>query len=177
MMHSRTTQALHRGNERHPRVFLIAGDCRRRSSPLRRRRNDHDGIGGCPFEIGFDEVMTAACRSLGNRDIPLLRPSFQPALKLLGNVPQHEPAHRAKLPVGVEEAGDAFRLLERLNQPVQQDAIKAPLPPSNAVPVMFVERVHERPPADHRQPDSAAHSSPSRKPSDKGISRAKPLAS
>jgi hypothetical protein len=37
------------------------------------------------------------------------------------------PAHRVKLPVGVEEADDALRLLERLNQPVQQDAIKAPV--------------------------------------------------
>jgi hypothetical protein len=44
---------------------------------------------------------------------------------LLGNVAQRVPAHRVKLPVGVEEADDALRLLERLNQPVQQDAIKS----------------------------------------------------
>jgi hypothetical protein len=56
-----------------------------------------------------------------------LRPPFQPALKLLGNVAQSVPAHRAMLPVGVEGADDALRLLERLNQPVQQDAIKAPV--------------------------------------------------
>jgi hypothetical protein len=64
-------------------------------------------------------------------------------LKLLGNVPQQEPAYRVKLPVGV-----ALRLLERLNQSVQQDAIKATVLPSNAVPVMLAEGVHERPPAD-----------------------------
>jgi len=69
-------------------------------------------------------------------------------LKLLGNVAQRVPAHRVKLPVGVEEADDALRLLERLNQPVQQDAIKASVMPSNAVPVVFVEGVHERHPAD-----------------------------
>src|SRR5215831_13382388 len=91
-------------------------------------------------------MIAAASRSLGNRDIPLLRPSFQPTLRLLGDVPQHVPAHRVKLPIGVEEADNAFRLLEKLNQPVQQDAIKAPALPSNVVPVMFVERVHERPP-------------------------------
>jgi hypothetical protein len=46
-------------------------------------------------------------------------------------------------------AGDLFVFkLERLNQPVQQDAIKAPVMPSNAVPVVFVEGVHERHPAD-----------------------------
>src|SRR5258706_3246315 len=69
------------------------------------------------------------------------------------------PADRMRTPSGwsvyhqdgsdiAHEADDAFRLLERLNQPVQQDAIKAPVLPSNTVPVMFVERVHERPPAD-----------------------------
>ena len=41
---------------------------------------------------------------------------FQPALKLLGNVAQRVPAHRVMLPVGVEEADDVLRLLERLNQ-------------------------------------------------------------
>jgi len=76
--------------------------------------------------VGLDEVVAAAFRSLRNRDVPFLRPPFQPALKLLGNVAQRVPAHRVKLPVGVEEADDALRLLERLNQPVQQDAIKAP---------------------------------------------------
>ena len=80
--------------------------------------------------------------------VPFLRPPFQPALKLLGNVAQRVPAHRVELPVGVEEADDALRLLERLNQPVHQDAIKAPVMPSNAVPVVFVEGVHERHPAD-----------------------------
>ena len=59
---------------------------------------------------------------------------------------QHMPAHRIKLPVGVEEADDALRLLERLNQSVQQDAIKATVLPSNAVLVVFVEGVHEQPP-------------------------------
>jgi hypothetical protein len=55
----------------------------------------------------------AAFRSLRNRDVPFLRPPFQPALKLLGNVAQRVPAHRVMLPVGVEEADDALRVLER----------------------------------------------------------------
>ena len=72
------------------------------------------------------------------------------------------PAHRIKLPVGIEEADDAFRLLERLNQTVQQDAIEATVLPSNAALVVFAKGVHEQPPADPRQPDSAAHSPPFR---------------
>ena len=45
----------------------------------------------------------------------------------------------------VEKANHPLRLLERLNQTVQQDAIKATVSPSNAIPEVFVEGVHERP--------------------------------
>jgi len=69
---------------------------------------------------------------------------------MLGNVPQGVPTHRVKLPVRGEEADHALRLLERLNQSVQQYAIKATVMPSNAVPVVFEEQVHERPPDQHQ---------------------------
>ena len=131
----------------------------------------------CPFEIGIDKVIATTLRSLYHWDVALFRPLLQPALKLLGNVPEHMPAHRIKLPVGIEEADDAFGLLERLNQTVQQDAIEATVLPSNAALVVSAKGVHEQPPADPRQPDSAAHSPPIRKLSGKGISRAEPLAS
>ena len=78
--------------------------CRRRghnASRLAHLENDHDGIGACPFEIGIDEVVAAAFRGLRNRYVPLVRPLFQPALKLLGNVAQHVSAHRVKLPIEV----------------------------------------------------------------------------
>ena len=55
--------------------------------------------------------------------------------------------------------------------------IEATVLPSNAALVVFAKGVHEQPPADPRQPDSAAHSPPSRNLQDQGISRAKPLAS
>ena len=58
---------------------------------------------------------------------------------------------------------------------IQQDAIEATILPSNAALVVFAKGVHQQPPADPRQPDSAAHSPPSRKLSGKGISRAEPL--
>jgi hypothetical protein len=50
-----------------------------------------------------------------------------------------------KLPIRVEEANDALRLLERLNQSIQKDAIKATVVPTNAVLVVFIEGVHECP--------------------------------
>jgi hypothetical protein len=58
------------------------------------------------------------------------------------------------LPVGVEEADNAFGPLERLDQPIQEDPIKATIMPANAALVVFVKGVHQRPPAD---PTSAGH--------------------
>jgi len=46
-----------------------------------------------------------------------------------------------ELPIRIEEANDALWLLERLNQSVQQDAVKATIAPTNAVLVVLVEGV------------------------------------
>jgi hypothetical protein len=42
------------------------------------------------------------------------------------------------IPIRAEEPDDALRLLERLDQSVQQDAVKAPVPESNAILMMLV---------------------------------------
>src|SRR5262249_56348516 len=80
-----------------------------------------------------------------NRNPSLLCPTLQPVLELIGNATQRVPAHRIELPIRVEEANDALWLLERLNQPIQQDAVKATIVPTNAVLVMLIEGVHECP--------------------------------
>jgi hypothetical protein len=124
------------GDLKMPAVRFAVADRGHNASRLARLENDHDGIGACPFEIGIDEVVAAAFRGLRDRYVPLLRPPFQPALKLLGNVAQHVSAHWVKLSIGVEKANHPFRLLERLNQTVQQYAIKTTVSPSNAIPVV-----------------------------------------
>src|SRR5215207_1470056 len=55
-----------------PPVCLAVADRCHDARRLARLENDHDGIGACPFEIGIDEVVAAALRSLRNRDVPLL---------------------------------------------------------------------------------------------------------
>ena len=47
--------------------------------------------------------------------------------------------------MGIEEANNPLGLLKRLNQPIQQDPIKAPVMPTNAALVVFEEAVHDRP--------------------------------
>jgi hypothetical protein len=134
------------GDLQMPAVGLAIADRRHDARRLARLENGHDGIGTGPLEIGVDELVAPPFRLWQHGDVPLFRPPFQPPRQLLGNVAQRVPAHRVKLPVGVEEADDALRLLERLDQAVQQDAIKAPVTPPNAVPMVLTEGVHERPP-------------------------------
>jgi hypothetical protein len=56
------------------------------------------------------------------------------------------------LPIHVEEANGALWLLERLNQPIQQDPIKATVMPTDAAFVVFVEGVHDQPPVNAVSP-------------------------
>ena len=57
--------------------------------------------------------------------------------------------------IRVEEPDDTLRLLERLDQPVDQDPIEAPIREPNAILVMLVEGVHGHPPGFSTQNDIA----------------------
>ncbi len=46
-----------------------------------------------------------------------------------------------------EKTDDPLRLLERLNQPIQQNAVETTIMPMDAVPMVLVEGVHGRLPA------------------------------
>jgi hypothetical protein len=48
------------------------------------------------------------------------------------------------LAVRIEEADDPLRLLERLNQPIQQNAVETTIMPTYAVLVVLIEGVHGR---------------------------------
>ena len=82
-----------------------------------------------------------------------------------------------ELPIRIEEANDALWLLERLNQSVQQDAVKATIVPTNAVLVVLVEGVHACPPLTQYQQGTPVYWRCSMLPRAEGISRAEPLAS
>jgi hypothetical protein len=160
-----------------PSVRFAVADRSHDTGRLTRFEDYHDFIGIRPFEVRIDEVIAAAFRGFHNRDVPFPRPSFQPSLELVGNAAQRVPANRIELPVRVEEANHALRLLERLYQPIQKDPIKATVMPTDAALVVFVEGVHERPRPTQPQQGTAAHGRRSSHPQAQGISRAEPLAS
>jgi hypothetical protein len=63
-------------------------------------------------------------------------------MELISDFPQHIPAHRILIPILAEETHDSLGLLERLDEAVEQDPIKAAISESNAILVMLVESVH-----------------------------------
>jgi len=125
---------------------------------------------GAP-EVRFNELISASLWRLQHRHFVFLRPRLQPLLKAIGDPTQHLPADRVELAVGVEKADHSSRLLERLDQSVQQDPVKATIVETNAVLVMLVKRIHESP----RRFAVSSVGSPHL--DDNGISRAEPLAS
>ena len=156
--------------------------------------DDHDLIGLRSAEVRLNEFVPPTRGGLDDRRAPGLGLSQHPPLVLGGNVRQDRLAHRILLSIRVEEPDDALRLLEGLDQPVDQDAVKAPVPETNAILVMLVEGVHGHPPGFSTQKDTVmnaptsdrgsraerAYNQPRALPSPasrvNGISRAEPLA-
>jgi hypothetical protein len=58
------------------------------------------------------------------------------------------------LSIRIEESNDPLRLLERLNQPIDQNAVKTTIVPTDAVFVVLEKGVHDRLPAAVPQPGS-----------------------
>ena len=141
-----------------PPVRDLVADSNHDAGGLARFEDDHHGVRLGSFEIRIDEVVTTALRRLHDRDVALRGPLLHPALKLVGDVAQGVPRHRVKLPIRIEEADDPLWLLERLNQPVQQNAVETTIMPMDAVFVVLVEGVHDRLPAAGQQRDRSGYS-------------------
>ena len=128
-----------------PAVVLFFADSNHDARRLARLEDYYDLVWVSAPEVRRDELVAAAGRSFDDWRVPLERAVLDPALELLGNPPQQIAAHRVLLAVGAKETDPPLRLLERLNQSVEQDAIKAPVAKADAVLVMLEEGVHGTP--------------------------------
>src|SRR5882724_11831441 len=91
--------------------------------------SSHDGddiIGLGTPEIGVHEVVTPAFWRLQYRRVPLMGTVGHPVLVLVGNLVEKIACHTFPLPVGVEEADDAFGLLKRWINPFRSNRSKQP---------------------------------------------------
>src|SRR5207253_8834127 len=76
------------------------------------------------------------------RSAPVLGAVLLPILESIGDLRQGSPGHSLPMTIGVEEAQHALGLLERLDQSVEQEPIKTPIPELDAILVMLDEGVH-----------------------------------
>jgi len=127
-----------------PTVRLLVADCRHDPRGFSRLQNDDDLIRRCALEVWVDKFVTTALRSLDDRRVPSGRSLLNPDLKLFCSTAQDIAADRIEMSVNVEKADHSLGLLKRLDEPVQQDAVKTAIIEADAVLVMIVEGVHDR---------------------------------
>jgi len=122
-------------------VFLVAiGD---QDSPrLTRSENRYDLVRLGLLEIRIDEIVASSIRRLQYWHAPLLRPVCHPILVLLSDTTEFIARDTLAVAIGVEESDHSFWLLERLNQSVQQQPVKAPVVEPDAILVMLEKGVH-----------------------------------
>src|SRR3954471_14367234 len=83
-----------------------------------------------------------ALRSFQNRNIPLLRSVRYPVAELVGNVGKYIPANGELITIEAEESQSPLWLLERLDQSVQQNPVKATIAESDTILMVLEEPVH-----------------------------------
>src|SRR6266705_2978129 len=105
-------------------------------------QDGHAFIGLGTPEIGVHEVVTTAFWRLQDRRIPFMGTVRHPVLVLVGNLVEKIACHTFPLPVGVEEADDAFGLLKRLDQSVQKQSVETPIGEANVILVVLEKGVH-----------------------------------
>jgi hypothetical protein len=128
-----------------PAVVLRVPDGDQDPGRLAGLQDDDDLVGlGAP-EIRLHELISPARRRVENGGAPPLGTVRDPAVELIRDVAQDLSAHRVLMPVRAKEADHSFRLLEGLDEAIEQDAIKAAIPEADAILMVLVERVHGRP--------------------------------
>jgi len=130
-----------------PSVHCLIADGNHDTRGLTRFEDDRHGAGLGSSEVRINEFVATALRRLYDRDMALRGPFGHPALKLVSNVAQGEPCHRKDLSIGTEEANDPLWLLERLDQPIEQNAVKTTIVPTDAVFVVLEEEFMTAPAA------------------------------
>jgi hypothetical protein len=121
-----------------PAVFFLCADGGHDACRLSRLQDADNPVGFGSREVGQDEVIAPAFGCIQNRRCPFLRPVGYPVLELSCDVAQDIPADRIQITVGSEETDDSLFLLKRLDEAIEQNAVKATILEADAILVMLV---------------------------------------
>ena len=125
-----------------PAVVLFVADGGQDAGWFSCLQDDDHLVGFGMTKVGLDKVVASTFGSFQDRGIPFLGTILHPVVELLSDFPQHIPAHRVLISIGAEESDYPLGLLERLNDAVEQNPIKAAISEPNAGLVMLEECVH-----------------------------------
>src|SRR5215475_5068829 len=128
-----------------PSVRGLIADGNHNTRGLTRLEDDRHVAALSSSEVRIYEFVSTAPGRLCDRDIALRGPLGHPGLKLVSDVAQGGTCHWIDLSIRIEEADDPLRLLERLNQPIQQNAVETTIMPTDAIFVVLEEGIHDRP--------------------------------
>jgi hypothetical protein len=125
-----------------PPVLGFLADRNQPPRRFSRLENGDDVIGLGVSEIRLDELVARVTGRVEDRHVPGHGSVLHPVVVLPGDIAQQVATDRILVSIGAEESNDPFRLLKRLNEPIEQDPIEAAVGKANAILVMLVEGVH-----------------------------------
>ena len=118
-------------------VVLLSADGHQDAGRLSGFENHGHSVGFAVPQVLLSKIISAlflGCVQDGSA--PFLGSILQPVLELIGDFRQGPPGHPSSLSIGIKKPKYSLWLLERLDQSVQQDSIKAPIPELDAILVM-----------------------------------------
>jgi hypothetical protein len=127
-----------------PAVDLPVADCRHDARRLTGFEDDDHLIRFGAPEVGLDIFVATTLWRLDDRSLPSVGPLLHPAVESFSGGTQHIPADRTDLPVAGEQTDHPLRLLERLDQAVEQDPVEAAIAEADVVLVVLIKGVHHR---------------------------------
>src|SRR5262245_38313907 len=128
-------------------VVALVSNGHQNASRFPRFEDRHHLVGFGILEVRIQEpiaptLVALAFGRLQNWRAPFFGSVLHPVLELVGDLRQGLSGHPLAVAVGVEETEHALRLLERLDQSIEQKSIEASIGELNAILVVLEKGVH-----------------------------------
>ncbi len=116
-----------------PAIVLFVSDGSQNAGRFSGLQDDDQLVGLGLAKVRFDKLIPTTFGCFQDGGAPFLGTILHPIVELISDLPQHIPAHRILIPIGAEETHDSLGLLERLDEAVEQNPVKAAISESNAI--------------------------------------------
>jgi hypothetical protein len=102
-----------------PAIVLLVPDGSENAGWFSCLEDDDQLVGFGLAKVRFDKLIPTTFGSIEDEGTPFLGTILHPIVELIGDLPQHIPAHRILIAILAEETHDSLGLLERLDEAVE----------------------------------------------------------